>query len=343
MGTIVAIITIIVALVLTSVGFGLHFWLMAAMVVLLWLSVFLRPRADIFLASAFFAGFVGLMISPFAAPRAFLTPFRREARGEGVEAEAAQATIDFYEFLASFVVPLEIAFVIIILAAIVLAARRDRRGAHEFLLAASEGIGEFTVRVGKVASVLFIPMIFLIIYDVAQRQYLDVNPAFTNTEIYKIFTSTRLQEAQWHLHAALFLLCFGYAYVKDAHVRIELVRDRMAPRTRVWIELLGCCLFLIPYCFVIFTYGYEFAYRSWATGEISAAQTGLSHRFVIKSFLPIGFTLLALAGLSVALKCIVYLFGPNHLNTRAGYYAGTHHADIPEDVLHDDAEARPTN
>ena len=342
MGTLVAIITIIVALVLTSVGFGPHFWLMAAMIVLLWLSVFLRPRADVLVASAFMAGFVGLMISPFAPPRAFLTPLRREARGEGAEAEAAQATIDFYEALSSLVVPLEIAFGLIILVAVIVAARRDGRGAHEFLLSASEGIGEFTVRVGKVASVLFIPMIFLIIYDVAQRQYLDVDPGFTNTAIYKVFTSTRLQEAQWHLHAALFLLCFGYAYVKDAHVRIELVRDRMAPRTRVWIELLGCCLFLVPYCFVIFTYGYEFAYRSWDTGEISAAQTGLSHRFIIKAFLPVGFTILALAGLSVALKCFVYLFGPKNLNKRSGYYAGTHHADIPEDVLHD-TDARPAN
>jgi TRAP-type mannitol/chloroaromatic compound transport system permease small subunit len=97
----------------------------------------------------------------------------------------------------------------------------------------------------------------------------------------------------------------------------------MAFRTRAWIELLGCLLFLIPYCYIVMNYGIENAQRSFATLERSASQTGLEYRFVIKSFLPLGFALLALAGISVALKCMVYLFGPRNLRDASSSHLGT--------------------
>ena len=99
-----------------------------------------------------------------------------------------------------------------------------------------------------------------------QRKYLGWDPSFTDTAWYRTFTSTKLQEMQWHLHAVLFLMCFGYAYVKDAHVRIELVRDTLRARTRVWVELLGTLLFMLPYCFVVIEYGIDNAMR-WSGAE----------------------------------------------------------------------------
>ena len=74
-------------------------------------------------------------------------------------------------------------------------------------------------------------------------------------------------------------------------------------------------------------FGYDFWERAWATNESSSAQTGLSNRWIVKSTIPIGFVLLALASVSVLLKCTVYLFGPTVLKGRAGHYVGTHHAD----------------
>ena len=330
MGTIIAAAALVLAIVLTNTAFGPHFYVLAAAIALLWTAAFTRPRAALFFSAVFVTGFSALMISPFHAPRAFMNPLRREARGGD---EGAQATLGFYDGLAANAVPLEIVMILLIAAAGFLAARRAERGPFQFLFDASAGIGAFAVKAGKVASFLFLPMIVLIVYDVAQRQYLSIDPQFTNTALYETFTSTKLQEMQWHLHAILFLMCFGFAYVKDAHVRIELVRDHMKPRRRVWIELLGCLLFLLPYCFVVFTYGAEFARKSFDIGEVSSALTGLPFRFIIKSFLPIGFLTLALAGLSVALKCVVYLFGPDDLRQKSSYYAGTHHADIPEDVV----------
>ena len=41
--------------------------------------------------------------------------------------------------------------------------------------------------------------------------------------------------------------------------------------------------------------------------EVSSALTGLSHRWIIKAFIPIGMVLLFLAGVSLLLKNLIYI------------------------------------
>ena len=40
--------------------------------------------------------------------------------------------------------------------------------------------------------------------------------------------------------------------------------------------------------------------------------------------------MLLLAGIAIALKCILYLFGPDHLREHAAFIAETHHGDLIE-------------
>jgi TRAP-type mannitol/chloroaromatic compound transport system permease small subunit len=203
-------------------------------------------------------------------------------------------------------------------------------GGFQALFDAAEGLGTACVRVGVAASILFVPMIVIIFFDVLQRKYLGWDQDWTATAFYRFFPSTRLQEMQWHLHSVLFLLALGYAYVKDAHVRIELVRDVMKPRLRVWMELMGAALFLVPYCYVVIKYGNENALRAFHINEGSDALTGLPYRFIIKGMLPLGFVFVALAGLSAVLRCVVYLYGPAHLRALTGQYAGSQHAQTTQ-------------
>jgi TRAP-type mannitol/chloroaromatic compound transport system permease small subunit len=47
--------------------------------------------------------------------------------------------------------------------------------------------------------------------------------------------STRLQELEWHLHALLFCAWLGYAYVRNAHVRIDVFTAHLcAGAARGW-------------------------------------------------------------------------------------------------------------
>lgn len=147
-----------------------------------------------------------------------------------------------------------------------------------------------------VAWVTLIPLIAVAVYDMIGRQFFHVG-------------STRLQELEWHFFLAVVMLSLGYAYLRDGHVRIDLVRDRLKPRTRAWIELFGCLLVLVPFCMMLIVHGGEIALESFATMERARAPLGLPMRWIIKSALPIGGLLLLLAGLSVAIRNAMFLAG----------------------------------
>jgi TRAP-type mannitol/chloroaromatic compound transport system permease small subunit len=204
-----------------------------------------------------------------------------------------------------------------------LAFRRRGNGAFAAAAETAEDLDRAVVAIGRWAGYLFVPMMIVIMYDVTQRKLLEFDAGFIDSVFY--LSSTKLQELEWHLHGTLFCLALGMAYVHDAHVRIELVRDRLPARARVWLELAGAVLFLLAYCFVIVKFGATFAWRAFATNEVSSAQTGLSHRWIIKSVLPIGFAILAAGGVAAVLRSAVYLFGPESLRHAAARYTGAQH------------------
>ena len=147
---------------------------------------------------------------------------------------------------------------------------------------------------GKIGSWLAIPLIFIIIFDIITRRFF-------------ILGSTKLQEMEWHLHSGLFLLVLGYAYLKDSHVRIEIVREKYSMLIKSIFETLGILIFLIPYTILVIFYGIDFVIRSFNLNEVSSALTGLSHRWIIKSFIPLGMFLLLLAGFSILIKKVLYI------------------------------------
>ncbi|MEQ8966572.1 MAG: TRAP transporter small permease subunit [Azospirillaceae bacterium] len=194
-------------------------------------------------------------------------------------------------------------------------------------LDASDRIAAVISGIGKAGAWLALVMIVVILFDVVTRSmkssdwiadYPTINGILQGIEPYA--SSTKLQELEWHLHGALFLLAFGFAYIKDAHVRIELARDRFSVRTRCVVEMLGIVLLMLPYVFLLIDFGTGFASRSFQQGEGSSAMTGLPQRWIIKSFIPIGFGLVMIAAVTVYMKCAVYLFGPGDLRERAGAY-----------------------
>lgn len=190
----------------------------------------------------------------------------------------------------------------------------------DFLDRISTSLDGIVSAIGRLASWMAVFLMLVIIFDVVSR-----------SQQISLVSSTKLQELEWHLHGTLFLLCLGFAYLKDDHVRIELIRDRMRPRTRVWIELTGNVLFLLPFAGIATYWGYEFAEMAFSLGETSA-QSGLDHRWIIKGMIPLGSVFLFLSGIVVSLRCVLYLFGPERLRSHAAYIAETHHADLVETV-----------
>ncbi len=121
--------------------------------------------------------------------------------------------------------------------------------------------------------------------------------------------SIAMEELSWHFFGAAMLLSLSYAVVTDDHVRVDFLRERFSLRTTSWIELLGIVLLAIPVFWIVADEMISYAYRSYSSGERSQAPSGLPHRFILKSMMPIGTILLIAALASRALRCVSYLFG----------------------------------
>ena len=120
---------------------------------------------------------------------------------------------------------------------------------------------------------------------------------------------TKLQELEWHFHAALFSLWMGYCYTINAHPRVDSFTERMTHRGRAWVELAGCLLLALPYIALVAYNSLSFVESSYVMNEQSDSTVGLTHRWVIKGVYAAGLWFVVLGILSVLLRVIVFLFG----------------------------------
>ena len=180
-----------------------------------------------------------------------------------------------------------------------------------FSLRLSERLRRFVDLVGRFGSWFILPLVLITVFDLGLRKTGEVQ-LWMIENISPIFGSTLLQELEWHSHTVLFTLVLGYGYIWNSHVRVDLVRENLAFRKKAWLEFLGLTFFFIPYLIVLGYFAFIYAYDAWAIGEISASLVGLSHRWIIKSFLVAGIIVAILAGLAVWLQVAIALFGPSH-------------------------------
>jgi TRAP-type mannitol/chloroaromatic compound transport system permease small subunit len=120
---------------------------------------------------------------------------------------------------------------------------------------------------------------------------------------------TKLQELEWHFHAAIFSLWMGYCYTINAHPRVDSFTEHLSYRARAWIELWGCLLLALPYVALVAYFSVDFVERSFALGEQSDSTVGLTHRWIIKGIYAAGLWLVVFGVLSVLIRVVVFLFG----------------------------------
>lgn len=132
----------------------------------------------------------------------------------------------------------------------------------------------------------------------------------TNAVVRKLFhvSSNAWLELQWYLFGAIFLLASGYTFLKNEHVRVDVVSQMFSRRTQIIIEIVGIVLFLFPAFGLVLWLSIPFFYKSVVFMEQSSNTGGLI-RWPVKLLLPLGFSLLLLSGLSHLIKCIAFLTG----------------------------------
>jgi len=157
---------------------------------------------------------------------------------------------------------------------------------------------------GAIASCLLILLVLVMCYNVIARY------AFSASSI-------SLEELTWHAYASIFLLGIPYALQSGAHVRVDLLFEKMSLRNQQRVDLFGTAFFLIPTCLVVIWTGWQFtsaAYQlgsqpdsistffgqlvSTGIGEKSQDPGGLLNRWIIKGVIPLSFFFLLLSAIA---------------------------------------------
>jgi TRAP-type mannitol/chloroaromatic compound transport system permease small subunit len=165
------------------------------------------------------------------------------------------------------------------------------------LLKLAEGMRRLLERIALASGWLLVAMACVTTFDVIARKLGAQLPY------------TKLQELEWHFHAAIFSLWMGYCYTINAHPRVDSFTERLTYRSRAWIELGGCLVLALPYVALVSYYSLDFVANSYQLGEQSDSTVGLTHRWIIKGVYAAGLWLVVLGILSVLLRVIVFLFG----------------------------------
>ncbi len=160
-----------------------------------------------------------------------------------------------------------------------------------FLLSLERGITRFSNLLGVVSTVLFIGLLFNVFYDVLMRY------VFNDVSI-------GMQELEWHLYAAIFLLGIPSVIQHGGHVRVDLIYENLPLKGKAWIDLLGCVFLLIPFTLLVGYYGIGFAHEAYALGETSGDPGGLPYRWIIKAVIPFAFFSMAISGLGMIIRSI---------------------------------------
>ena len=181
---------------------------------------------------------------------------------------------------------------------LVVVAQSGKSGADEMdaLLKLSEGLRRLLEWIALASGWLLVIMACVTTFDVLARKAGMRLPY------------TKLQELEWHFHAAIFSLWMGYCYTVNAHPRVDSFTERLSYRGKAWMELGGCLILALPYMALVAYFSIDFVARSYAVGEQSDSTVGLTHRWIIKGIYAAGLWLVVLGILSVLLRVIVFLF-----------------------------------
>jgi len=178
------------------------------------------------------------------------------------------------------------------------------------LLKVSESLRRLLEGIALVSGWLLVIMACVTTFDVVARKFgLDL-------------PYTKLQELEWHFHAAIFSLWMGYCYTINAHPRVDTFTERMTHRGRAWVELVGCLVLALPYIALVSYNSLPFVESSYLMNEQSDSTVGLTHRWIIKGVYAAGLWLVLLGILSVLARVIVVLFGnkpENEVNLQIGH------------------------
>ena len=143
---------------------------------------------------------------------------------------------------------------------------------------------------------------WLIIVMVAIGAY-NAIARWATREVGISLSSNALNELQWYLFSVVFLLGAAYCLKEDVHVRVDVLYERLSPKGRGWVDLLGSLLFLLPFSVLMIQVSIPAVRNSWRILETPPDPGGLP-RYPLKTLLIVAFALLFLQGLAQIVRAV---------------------------------------
>ncbi len=159
-----------------------------------------------------------------------------------------------------------------------------------------QAVGKLSGAFGWLAGWLCILMIGVVFIDVIARYVFEAG-------------SIAMQEIEWHLFAAVFLLGAAYTMREDSNVRVDVFYARMSTSKKAMVDIFGTVVFVIPMCSLILFSSYDFVIYPYEIQEISNDPGGLHYRFAFKALLPLGYFLVLIQSLAVISRNVRILAG----------------------------------
>jgi len=149
------------------------------------------------------------------------------------------------------------------------------------------GIERFIDLTGRATSWLALVIIVLMATNVLLRYLFS-------------YGSVWAQELEWHLLSPLILFGMSYALLHGEHVRVDVLYTHFSARKKLLVELLSALLCIAISAALIWL-SLKYVQQAYVIDERSSDPGGLTHRWILKSLIPLGFLLLVLQSVAVVL------------------------------------------
>lgn len=146
----------------------------------------------------------------------------------------------------------------------------------------------------RIAGVLVITLSLLILYQAINRYLFNDS-------------SVLIQELQWHIFDIIFLLGLSYTLQTDKHVRVDIFYASYSQKTKAIINIISQFFLILPFVIIILYTSQTLVEMSYLQGEISSDPEGLTHRYLIKAMILVGFALLGLQSIAEIYKNIMII------------------------------------
>jgi TRAP-type mannitol/chloroaromatic compound transport system permease small subunit len=163
------------------------------------------------------------------------------------------------------------------------------------LLASADAIDRLTTAIGRTVAWASLFVVLMQFAVVLMRYVLGAG-------------SLWMQESVIYAHGALLMLAVAWTLREGGHVRVDIFYADASGRTKAKIDLIGAICLLLPFAVALAVLSLPYVARSWSILERSRETSGLPIVFLLKTLIPLFALLLAMQGVSQAIRAAAVLF-----------------------------------